>query len=121
MTVFIVSTLSIVRWLEGVGWPWTMSLTRDASLLMVSSQPPQLDFYSPNAEKLRSISLPEDMVNPLHAAELVMTSPDTTQYVVSHGRNDVDMHRVCIVSCETQDSLIKLMRGSINRSQYKEN
>jgi hypothetical protein len=87
-----------VRWLEGVGWPWTMSVTSDLHLLMVSSQPPQLDIYSPDATRLNSISLPSDVTNPLHAVELVLKSPDVTQYVVSHGRNDNELHRVLIVS-----------------------
>ena len=71
---------------------------KEGHVIMVNSQPPQIDVYSPYAEKLKTVALPGDMTNPLHAVELVMTSPDVTQYVVSHGRNANDLHRVCIVS-----------------------
>jgi hypothetical protein len=75
-----------------------MAWTNDANLLMVCSQPPQLDIYAPDAERLTSIPLPSDMTNPLHAVELVTKSPSVTQYVVTHGRDSNEMHRVFIVS-----------------------
>jgi hypothetical protein len=65
---------------------------------MVCSQPPQLDIYAPDAQRLKSIPLPSDMTNPLHAVEMVMKSPDVTQYVVTHGRGTNELHRVFIVS-----------------------
>jgi len=88
-------------------WPFTMWLADDGRVLMVNGDPLRLDIRSPAGEVLSSVHLPADMPFPLHAVE--MTEKRVTvngcvnndvSYVVSHGRTDEHLHRVCkVFSC----------------------
>jgi len=81
-----------------------MWIADDGRVLMVNGEPPRLDIRSPSGEVLSSVHLPADMVFPLHSVELTerqvladsSVSSDVS-YVVSHGRADDHLHRVCKV------------------------
>ena len=85
-------------------WPFTMWVADDGHILMVCGEPPRLDIRSPVGETLSSVHLPADMLFPLHAVEVTekQVSADgcmsnDVSYVVSHGRTDDHLHRVCKV------------------------
>lgn len=85
-------------------WPFTMWVADDGRVLMVNGEPPRLDIRSPSGEVLSSVHLPADMTAPLHAVEMKLQvsgtdgcSDSDVSYVVSHGRTDEHLHRLCEV------------------------
>ena len=81
---------------KGRGWPWTLSVTDDGLLVMVSEEP-ALRVYSSEGDVLQEISLPPGFNNPQHA----IITPMST-FVVSHGRGITELHRVCEVNASGQ-------------------
>jgi len=88
-------------------WPFTMWVADDGRVLMVKGDPPRLDIRSPAGIVLSSVDLPADMLFPLHAVEMSEKRATTdscmkneVSCVVSHGRTDDHLHRVCkVVLC----------------------
>jgi len=85
-------------------WPFTMWAADDGRVLMVNGEPPRLDIRSPAGEVLSSVHIPADMLFPLHAVEMTeqhvladSSVNNDISYVVSHGRTDDHLHRVCKV------------------------
>ena len=81
-----------------------MWVADDGRVLMINGEPPRLDIRSPTGEVLSSVQLPADMLFPLHAVEVAVKQLSAdgcvnsdVWYMVSHGRTDEHLHRVCKV------------------------
>lgn len=59
------------RWLTGVTWPYTLSLSNDGNLMVLRQGETfhQLEIYSLNASLIRILQLPLDIKVPRHAAQ----------------------------------------------------
>lgn len=58
-----------VKWLTTNYTPKTLSVSSDGQLVVVSKAKSVLTIYGPDAELIRSIPLPPDIKNPIHAVE----------------------------------------------------
>ena len=65
----------------------------DHNLMVTCPHVRKIKEFSPRGELLRDVSLPDDVINPLHAVRLTCG-----MFVVSHGRSKDRVHRVCVIS-----------------------
>lgn len=74
----------IIKCLDGIGEPYTLSVSSDGCVLMTRcGSPSKLETYYPDTDKGGSIELPEEVDEPQHA---VRTS--TGNFIVSYGKKD---------------------------------
>ena len=76
------------------GKPWGLSVTPKCSLLVTCHGGPKklVEFSANSGQCVREIALPSDIVSPWHGVQLT-----TGQFVVCHGWDNSDRHRVCVV------------------------
>jgi len=70
---------NIVKWVNTYYDPYTLSVSINGQLLMVNWAPNILMIYGSDAERVRSIKLPNDIEKPLHAVET-----STGNFIVLH-------------------------------------
>lgn len=83
----------ILKW-STVGGQGRLSVTSESNLILTIYEENKLIEYSPDGHLIREIRLSSNagIVHTLHAIKL-----DSGQFVVSHGDDVSDLHRVCIV------------------------
>ena len=75
--------------------PHGLSMTKAHNVLVTCPFVCKIKEFSSRGDLLREMTLPDDVINPLHAIDLHLT---TGQYVVCHGDHGDDVHRVCVMS-----------------------
>ena len=87
----------IKNWSTGDDYGDGLSVTREFNVLLTIFNKNKLNEYSPDGQLIRQISLSSDTCirHPWHALKLA-----NGHYVVCHGHNDDDQHRVSIVDEE---------------------
>lgn len=88
----------IIKCLDGIGEPYTLSVSCDGCVLMTRcGSPSKLETYYPDTNTVGSIELPEEVDGPQHA---VRTS--TGNFIVSYGKRDRKIWSLMEVSASGQ-------------------
>ena len=87
----------IKKWSTGDDDGFRLSVTHEWNVVLTVENKNKLNEYSPDGQLIREInlSLHAGINNPFHAIKLA-----NGQYVVSHGDDGDDTHRVCVVSSD---------------------
>lgn len=90
-----------VRWLAGIDWPFTMSVSETGNIVMMRwGQPSVLELYRSDASLILSVPFPANIEYPWHAVE---TSKGN--FVISHWKRDsnfwsvVELSRDGVILC----------------------
>jgi len=70
--------------------PWSISVNAGHNLIVTCPRVGKIKEFSPRGDLLRDVTLPRDVINPLHARQLT-----SGQFMVCHGDLDDPIHRVC--------------------------
>jgi len=73
--------------------PDGLSVNADHNLIVTCSTVRKIKEFSPRGDLLHDVTLPGDVINPLHTIQLT-----NGQFIVCHGGDDDPNHRVCKVS-----------------------
>ena len=73
--------------------PVGLSVNADHNVIVTCREVRKIKEFSPRGELLRDVILPDDVINPWHAIQLT-----SGQFIVSHGRHNDPVHRVCKIS-----------------------
>lgn len=92
---------TVVHWLAGVDWPFTVSVSETGNVVMTRwGQPSVLELYKSDASLILSIPFPANIEYPWHAVE---TSKEN--FVISHWKRDsnfwsiVELSRDGVILC----------------------
>jgi len=75
--------------------PWDVSVNADHNLIVLCRKVRKIKEFSPRGDLLRDVTLPDDVINPLHAIQLA-----NGQFIVCHGVFNRAIHRVCKISSD---------------------
>ena len=75
--------------------PRSLSVNADHNLIVTCRRNRRIKEFSPRGDLLRDITLPDDVINPLHAIQLA-----NGQFIVCHGVFNRAIHRVCKISSD---------------------
>jgi len=75
--------------------PHCLSVTKAHNVLVTCDVVRKIKEFSSHGALLREMTLPDDVINPLHAIQLT-----TGQYVVCHGDVGDAVHRVCVMNAD---------------------
>ena len=78
--------------------PRSLSVNADHNLIVTCRADRKIKEFSPCGDLLRDVTLPDDVINPLHAIQLT-----NGQFIVCHGRRNYPIHRVCRISSDGQE------------------
>jgi len=84
--------------------PAGLSLTRTHGVLVTCRKVRQIKEFSTDGQLLHVLTLPQDVVSPLHAIQL-----SSGQFIVCHGNIAGPLHRVCLIGSD--GSVIKSFGG----------
>ena len=78
--------------------PWGVSVNATHNLLVTCRYVRKIKEFSSRGDLLRELTLPDDVINPLHGIQLT-----SGQFIVCHGDPSDAVHRVCVVSEDGRD------------------
>jgi hypothetical protein len=102
------------RWLDNVDRPWTVSVTDDARVILVTGTGLVL-VIAPDGTQLCTVPLPAHIHIPLHAIEL----PDRT-YLITHGLLEAQCHQVCqlrLIADTGSSEVVRTFGGESNKQE----
>jgi len=85
------------RWAVN-GKPEGVSVNAAHSVLVTCDEVRKIKEFSSHGDLLRELTLPDDVINPLHGIQLT-----NGQFIVCHGDPDDAVHRVCKISVDGHD------------------
>jgi len=82
------------RWLVN-DRPYGLSVNKAHNVLVTCRVVRKIKEFSSDGNLLRELTLPDDVINPIHAIQLA-----TGEFIVSHGNVDDEVNRVCKMSAD---------------------
>jgi len=73
--------------------PYGLSVNAVHNLIVTCDEVRKIKEFNPRGDLLRDVTLPDDVINPLHTIQLA-----SGQFIVCHCSSQLNVHRVCKVN-----------------------